>query len=52
VAEILGEKNYKVVTLEEMAWAARAFAEKYPDRVNRAQTSERQGRVGVNVIED
>jgi hypothetical protein len=52
VAEILGEKDYKVVTLEEMAWAAKAFADRYPDRVNKAQSRDRQTRIGVNVIKD
>jgi hypothetical protein len=52
VMEILGDKEYKCVTLEEMAWAAKEFADKYPDRINKPQSSERQGRVGVNVVKD
>ena len=52
VTELLGNNEFKVVTLEEMAWAAKEFAGKYPDRVNKPQSRERQGHVGVNVIKD
>lgn len=52
VEEILGDKEYKVVTLEEMAWAAKEFAKKYPDRVNKPMGSDQQSRIGVNVIEE
>lgn len=50
VAEMLGSK-YKVVTLEEMAWAAKAFADRYPDRLDRPMGRDRQRTVGVNVVE-
>ena len=52
VMEILGEKEYKAVSLAEMAWATKQYASKYPDRVNKPQSRERQGRIGVNVIRD
>jgi len=52
VAEILGQREYKVVTLEEMAWAAGQYAKKYPDRINKPMGRDRQTRIGVNVIED
>jgi hypothetical protein len=52
VAEILGDKEYKIVTLEEMAWAAGEFARKYPDRANRPQSRDRLTRIGVNVISE
>ncbi len=51
VKELLGEE-YKVVTLEEMAWAAKAFAEKHPDRVNTPMGRDRQATVGVNVVDE
>jgi hypothetical protein len=44
--------DFKVVTLEEMAWAAREFAAKHPDRVNRPMGKDRQRTIGVNIVEE
>jgi hypothetical protein len=51
IRDILGG-GFKVVTLEEMAWAAREFARKFPDRINKPLGRDRQRRTGVNVTED
>lgn len=52
VMEILGEDDFKCVTLEEMAWAARKFLDRRPEWANRPMTKGAQKRVGVNVISD
>jgi hypothetical protein len=39
------------VTLEEMAWAAKEFARRHPDRLNQAMGRDRQRTIGVNVAE-
>ena len=51
VMDILGDE-YKCVTLEEMAWAAKEYAKKYPDRINKPMGKDRQRKVGVNVDKD
>lgn len=51
IRDVLGDE-YKVVTLEEMAWAARRFVEQYPDRANRPLGRDKQTRIGVNVLKD
>jgi hypothetical protein len=48
VMKILGDE-YKCVTLEEMAWAAKEYAKKHPDRINKPMGKDRQRKVGVNV---
>ncbi len=48
IRDLLGDR-YKVVTLEEMAWAAKEYARRYPDRVNKPNSRDSQTRVGVNV---
>ena len=48
VMNLLGD-DYKCVTLEEMAWAAKEYAKKYPDRINKPMGKDRQRKVGVNV---
>ncbi len=52
VMEILGEDEFKCVTLEEMAWAAREFLDKHPEWANRPMTRSAQKRIGVNVVAD
>lgn len=51
IERVLGPE-YKVVTLEEMAWAAKEFARKYPGRINRPMGKDRQRTIGVNVQEE
>lgn len=52
VAEILGEEDFKIVTLEEMAWAAKEFIRQNPEWANRSMAAGSQKRIGVNVTED
>lgn len=51
VEELLGDKEFKVVTLEEMTWAAKEFARRHPDRVNKPMGRDAQRRIGVNTVE-
>jgi hypothetical protein len=51
VMELLGEHEFKAVTLEEMAWAAKEFARRYPDRIDKPMGHADFSRVGVNVMD-
>lgn len=52
VAELLPEEDFKIVTLEEMAWAAGEFVRRNPEWANRPMTRDGQKRIGVNVTEE
>jgi len=52
VAELLPEEDFKIVTLEEMAWAAKEFLKQHPEWANRPMTRAPGRSIGVNVTEE
>jgi hypothetical protein len=52
VVELLPEEDFKIVTLEEMAWAAKEFLKQHPEWANRPMTRAPGRSIGVNVTEE